>query len=111
MQHLYLWLPQVLHENLNTLHGLGEVFRYTLPDLGQEFSLISFSDGKHLAHMPPVQDHKRAFVGDNGPNTGGMGSYTDANHLLPFLNKNDIATAQKINEEAVKALYQEFNSF
>ena len=42
---------------------------------GPEFSLISFSDGKHLGHMPPVQDHKRAYVGDKGPNTGGMGAY------------------------------------
>lgn len=76
--------------------------------IGEEFSLMSFSDGVHLAHMPPVQDHKRAFEGDTGPNTGGMGSYTDANHLLPFLVKSDIQAARAINIATIKALKQEF---
>lgn len=72
--------------------------------VGQEFSLMSFTDGTSLVHMPAVQDHKRAFNGDLGPNTGGMGSYSDANHSLPFLTPRDIAEAQKINELSVAAL-------
>ena len=52
--------------------------------IGEEFSLMSFSDGVSLKHMPLVQDHKRAYENDLGPNTGGMGTYTDANHSLPF---------------------------
>lgn len=76
--------------------------------IGQEFSLMSFSDGKHLAHMPAVQDHKRAFVGDTGPNTGGMGSYSDADHKLPFLTDEDIAQAHEINFETIQALKNEF---
>ena len=77
--------------------------------IGQEFSLMSFCDGNSLIHMPPVQDHKRAFANDTGPNTGGMGSYSDANHALPFLTSDDIQQAQKINEATVEALRAEFD--
>ncbi len=74
---------------------------------GEEFSLLSFTDGTTLRHMPPVQDHKRAFEGDRGPNTGGMGSYTAADGLLPFLTQNDILAAQSINEQTIAALKAE----
>jgi phosphoribosylamine---glycine ligase len=74
---------------------------------GEEFSLMSFCDGGTLKHMPAVQDHKRAYNGDKGPNTGGMGTYTDADHKLPFLTDQDITAAQEMNQRVADALAQE----
>lgn len=76
--------------------------------VGEEFSLMSFCDGETLRHMPPVQDHKRAYEGDTGPNTGGMGSYSDTNGTLPFLTAADIRQAQQFNEQTAAALKAEF---
>lgn len=42
---------------------------------GDELSILSISDGYTLISLPPAQDHKRIFDGDQGPNTGGMGTY------------------------------------
>ncbi len=75
--------------------------------IGQEFSFMCFSDGTTLAPMPIIQDHKRAYVDDKGPNTGGMGSYSAANHGLPFLNSSDIEQAWAINQSVINALMNE----
>lgn len=78
---------------------------------GEEFSLQCIADGKTVVGTPPVQDHKRAFDDDKGPNTGGMGSYSCENHLLPFLAKKDVEEGLKITQKVAKALYRETGEF
>ena len=75
--------------------------------IGVEFSLISLCGGKTLLHFPAVQDHKRAFDGDAGPNTGGMGSYSDADHSLPFLKHGEVEQARALNGQIAEALLKE----
>jgi len=58
---------------------------------GEESSFQAFCDGKHLVPLPETRDYKRAFDGDRGPNTGGMGSYKDVSDVLPFMSGADRA--------------------
>ena len=71
---------------------------------GEEFTLQAFVDGSHLVPMPLVQDHKRAFEGDTGPNTGGMGSYSMPDHMLPFVSGKDHTEALSIMASVVAAM-------
>jgi len=91
----------------NEIINIGGNFLIEEKLIGEEFSLMSFVDGKVCKHMPVVQDHKRAYEGDTGPNTGGMGTYSFGNHSLPFLSEKDINEAQKTNELVAKQLFEE----
>jgi phosphoribosylamine--glycine ligase len=75
--------------------------------VGEEFSLQCITDGRTVVGTPLAQDHKRAFEGDTGPNTGGMGSYSDSNHLLPFLTQSDYDAAMDITRKVCAALNEE----
>ena len=85
--------------------GQGLVIEEKL--VGVEFSLISLTDGKSFVHLPVVQDHKRAYDGDTGPNTGGMGTYSDVDGLLPFLSEDDVKAAQILNERTIDAVQKD----
>lgn len=75
--------------------------------IGEEFTLQGFTDGSHLAPLPAVQDHKRLLPDDKGPNTGGMGSYSCANGLLPFLTRQEYNEGAAILSNIIHALNKE----
>ena len=75
---------------------------------GPEFSLLCFVNGHDVYPMPVSQDHKRAYDGDKGPNTGGMGAYTE----LPFITNEDLDYAmQNIMRRTASAMVEEGCSF
>lgn len=71
---------------------------------GEEASLLAFTDGKTIRPMVSSQDHKRAYDGDKGPNTGGMGTYAPA----PVMTKDMVEQAtEKILEPMIAAMAKE----
>ncbi|MCK5140064.1 MAG: phosphoribosylamine--glycine ligase, partial [Thermodesulfovibrionia bacterium] len=56
--------------------------------IGQELSLLAFTDGKHYQLLLPSQDHKQLLEDDKGPNTGGMGAYSPAPVITKGLEKD-----------------------
>jgi phosphoribosylamine---glycine ligase len=87
---------------LLTLGGDGVVLEERLD--GEEFSLMAFVTDSGVYPMPVVQDYKRASEGDTGPNTGGMGAYSQRDHLLPFLSKAQRDRAVMILASTVAAM-------
>ena len=72
--------------------------------VGEEFTIQAFVANGDVRTTPAVQDHKRAYEGDEGPNTGGMGSYTDTGLSLPFMAEGDYEAATDVLEAVVDAL-------
>lgn len=88
---------------LDTKFGEGRVVIEDFLE-GEEFSLMCFVAGHSVVPMPVAQDHKRAYDNDEGPNTGGMGAYTE----LPFITEDDKAYAmQNIMQRVADALVAE----
>ena len=75
---------------------------------GEEFSLMCFVAGNKICPMPVAQDHKRAYDNDEGPNTGGMGAYTE----LPFVTTEDHEYAMtNIMQRVARAMVAEGTPF
>ena len=69
--------------------------------IGEEFSIFTFSDGNNYFHFPPVQDYKRAFENNKGPNTGGMGSIKCN---FSFLDDDDIKKCEYLNSKVLNSI-------
>ncbi len=63
--------------------------------VGRECSFLLFTDGESILPLPPAQDYKRAWDGDRGPNTGGMGAFSTSSLL-------DDATRERILREIAR---------
>jgi phosphoribosylamine--glycine ligase len=75
---------------------------------GQELSLMAFVDGEVVVPMVPAQDHKPAYDGDRGPNTGGMGAYSP----VPQMSEAEVEDAvQTVLLPTAKAMIQEGRPF
>jgi len=72
--------------------------------IGEEFTVQAVVANGDVAVTPAIQDHKRAYEGDEGPNTGGMGSYSDDRPHLPFMDIEEYDAAIDILDAVVEAL-------
>ncbi len=72
--------------------------------IGEEFTIQAFVANGELRVTPAVQDHKRAYEGDSGPNTGGMGAYSDASLELPFMSEAEYNEAVDVLRATVDSL-------
>jgi len=75
---------------------------------GPEVTVLCFTDGKTIAPMPSSQDHKRAYDGDKGPNTGGMGAICPSPHYTPEI--ADICM-ERIFKPTIDALNRDGRTF
>ena len=101
---------EALHENMKE-HKFGEASSKVVVEEfleGEEFSLMAFVNGTDVYPMVISQDHKRAYDGDQGPNTGGMGAYSP----VPQIKDEEVERAiEEILKPAAKALKEEGRTF
>lgn len=85
-------------DGIEALTGLGEAGKTLVLEEkleGREFSLLTLTNGRDIYSLPVAQDYKRVFDGDQGPNTGGMGTYSPVGWVTPELverTENEVVT-------------------
>jgi phosphoribosylamine--glycine ligase len=90
--------------DLQDLHGYDFPFVVEEKLLGDEVSIIAFTDGKNLRLLLPAQDHKQIFDGDKGANTGGMGAYCP----VPWCNADIMAAIRaQVIEPTMRGIQSE----
>ena len=88
-------------------HSFGDVgARVVIEEFmeGEEASLLAFTDGRTIRPMISAQDHKRAYDGDRGPNTGGMGTYAPAPVMTPEMTERAV---EEILKPTIAAMAKE----
>ena len=105
---------QVMGVHLNTLDETLDIIDYWIKNdgkvlleerlVGEEFSRMAFVSDNVIIHLPLAQDFKYAYDNDQGGMTGGMGSYTFADGLMPFLKSEDLMDADRLLQETINAL-------
>ena len=75
---------------------------------GEEASLLAFTDGTMIRPMISAQDHKRAYDGDRGPNTGGMGTYAPAPVMTPEMTERAV---EEILKPTIAAMAKEGRTY
>lgn len=75
---------------------------------GEEASLLAFTDGRTIRPMISAQDHKRAYDGDRGPNTGGMGTYAPAPVMTPEMTERAV---EEILKPTIAAMAMEGRTY
>ena len=110
-------LPETMEEARAALHSIlvnkafgnsGDEVVIEERLVGQEVSLMAFTDGHAIVPLLPAQDHKRLLDGDVGPNTGGMGAYAPAPIFTPGMMNEALELVLK---PAIKGLKDEGISF
>lgn len=96
----------IMVENAFGEAGRRVVVEEFLP--GEEASFLAFTDGKTVVPLPTSQDHKAAYDGDKGPNTGGMGAYSPAPVVTEELHRQAM---EKVMIPTVKAMAAEGRAY
>jgi phosphoribosylamine--glycine ligase len=75
---------------------------------GEEASILAITDGETIVGLPPAQDHKAIYEGDEGPNTGGMGAYSPAPLVTPEM---EARIMEEVMAPTVKAMREAGRSY